>query len=86
MSVAGTTIRRTSHTIRQRRAQCVRLYHASVLPSLWSTTSPEFTAKAESMEALIADFEAKTAEARLGGGSKALERMISRGKKLPRER
>ncbi|KAF9021512.1 carboxyl transferase [Hymenopellis radicata] len=76
MNIAGTSV----------RPQCLRLYHASVLPSLLSTTSPEFTAKAESMEALIADFEAKTEEARLGGGSKASERMISKGKKLPRER
>jgi len=38
------------------------------------------------MDALVADFEAKTAAARLGGGAKAAERMKSKGKKLPRER
>jgi len=38
------------------------------------------------MDALVADFERKTAAARLGGGSKAAERMRSKGKKLPRER
>lgn len=38
------------------------------------------------MDALVADFEAKTATARLGGGVKAAERMRSKGKKLPRER
>lgn len=38
------------------------------------------------MEAVIADVEAKMAHARLGGGPKALERMTSKGKKLPRER
>lgn len=63
-----------------------RAYHASVLPSLISTSSPEFVAKAEAMDALVADFEAKTAQARLGGGAKAAERMRSKGKKLPRER
>ena len=63
-----------------------RAYHASVLPSLISTTSPEFTEKAQSMDALIADFEAKVAAARQGGGAKAAERMRSKGKKLPRER
>ncbi|KAJ7284070.1 carboxyl transferase [Mycena rebaudengoi] len=65
---------------------CRRPYHASVLPSLISTASPEFQAKAESMDALVADLEAKTAEARLGGGAKAAERFRSKGKKLPRER
>ncbi|KAH8106300.1 carboxyl transferase [Cristinia sonorae] len=63
-----------------------RPYHASVLPSTISTTSPEFKAKAADMDALVADFEAKTAAARLGGGAKAAERMRSKGKKLPRER
>ncbi|KAJ7498603.1 carboxyl transferase [Mycena latifolia] len=65
---------------------CRRRYHASVLPSLVSTASPEFAAKAEAMDALVADLEAKTANARLGGGAKAAERFRSKGKKLPRER
>lgn len=38
------------------------------------------------MDTLVADFEAKVAAARLGGGAKAAERMRSKGKKLPRER
>ena len=38
------------------------------------------------MDELVADFEAKVAAARLGGGAKAAERMRSKGKKLPRER
>lgn len=63
-----------------------RAYHASVLPSLLSTSSPEFVAKSEAMDALVAEFEAKIAAARLGGGPKAAERMRSKGKKLPRER
>ncbi|KAK1228455.1 hypothetical protein PQX77_008518 [Marasmius sp. AFHP31] len=63
-----------------------RAYHASVLPNLISTSSPEFQAKAESMDSLVAEFEARTAEARLGGGAKAAERMRSKGKRLPRER
>ncbi|EIW82276.1 carboxyl transferase [Coniophora puteana RWD-64-598 SS2] len=61
-------------------------YHASVLPSLISTASPEFKAKAEAMDSLVADLEAKAAQARLGGGQKAADRMRSKGKKLPRER
>ncbi|KAJ7490271.1 carboxyl transferase [Mycena galericulata] len=63
-----------------------RPYHASVLPSLVSTASPRFVAKAEAMDTLVADLEAKTTEARLGGGAKAAERFRSKGKKLPRER
>ncbi|KAF9238761.1 carboxyl transferase [Melanogaster broomeanus] len=63
-----------------------RSYHASVLPSLISATSPEFQQKAENMDALLADLKAKIAQAREGGGSKAQERMRSKGKKLPRER
>jgi 3-methylcrotonyl-CoA carboxylase beta subunit len=63
-----------------------RSYHATVLPSLVSVTSPEFISKKEAMDGLVADFEAKTAQARLGGGAKAQEKMKSRGKLLPRER
>lgn len=63
-----------------------RRYHASVLPSLVSPTSPEFREKADAMDLLVADLEAKLEHARQGGGPKAAERMRSRGKKLPRER
>ncbi|KAJ6515564.1 carboxyl transferase [Mycena sanguinolenta] len=70
----------------RRPRPCRRQYHASVLPSLVSTASPEFAAKADAMDALVADLEAKLANARLGGGAKAAERFRSKGKKLPRER
>lgn len=63
-----------------------RSYHASVLPSLISTSSPEFHAKAKAMDNLVADVERKMAQARAGGSAKAAERMRSKGKKLPRER
>ncbi|OSX59304.1 hypothetical protein POSPLADRAFT_1184007 [Postia placenta MAD-698-R-SB12] len=63
-----------------------RAYHPSVLPSLISTSSPEFVAKAEAMDALVADLDAKLANVRLGGGDKAVQRMRTAGKKLPRER
>ncbi|KAH7930653.1 carboxyl transferase [Leucogyrophana mollusca] len=63
-----------------------RAYHASVLPSLVSPASPEFREKADAMDALVSDLEAKMSHARLGGGPKAAERMRSKGKKLPRER
>jgi 3-methylcrotonyl-CoA carboxylase beta subunit len=63
-----------------------RCYHASVLPSSISSVSPEFVAKAEAMDSLVAQLDSKMAEARLGGGAKAEARMRSKGKKLPRER
>lgn len=63
-----------------------RGYHASVLPSLISTASPEFQARSTAMDELVRDLEGKMAKARLGGGPKAAERMRSKGKKLPRER
>ena len=63
-----------------------RFYHASVLPSLVSATSPEFQRKAQSMDVLVSDLRAKIALAKEGGGPKAQERMRSKGKRLPRER
>jgi 3-methylcrotonyl-CoA carboxylase beta subunit len=38
------------------------------------------------MNSLVFEIENKMAEARQGGGPKAIERMKSKGKKLPRER
>jgi 3-methylcrotonyl-CoA carboxylase beta subunit len=38
------------------------------------------------MDALVSDLKAKIAQAKEGGGSKAQERMRSKGKRLPRER
>jgi 3-methylcrotonyl-CoA carboxylase beta subunit len=63
-----------------------RAYHASVLPSLVSPSSPEFIAKSKAMDSLIHEVETKMADARQGGGPKAADRMRSQGKKLPRER
>ncbi|KZT72689.1 carboxyl transferase [Daedalea quercina L-15889] len=65
---------------------CRRAYHPSILPSLISTTSPEFAEKSKAMESLVADIDDKMATARLGGSEKARERMRKAGKKLPRER
>ncbi|KAJ7228336.1 carboxyl transferase [Mycena pura] len=73
-------------SLAQRTSRCCRTYHATVLPSLVSIASPEFVAKAEAMDALVADIDAKMAATRLGGGAKAAERFRSKGKKLPRER
>ncbi|KAH9953296.1 carboxyl transferase [Russula dissimulans] len=63
-------------------------YHAAsaVLPSLVSPSSFEFKARANAMDNVVADLEAKLATFREGGGAKAAQRMRSKGKKLPRER
>ena len=46
-------------------------YHtASLLPSLVSSSSPEFQACAEAMDQIIADLEAKLGATHTGGGSK----------------
>jgi 3-methylcrotonyl-CoA carboxylase beta subunit len=71
---------------RANRLVNARKFHSAVLPSLVSTSSPEFVAKAQAMDTLVADLEAKLAQARMGGGEKAFERMRKKGKKLPRER
>ncbi|KDR84001.1 hypothetical protein GALMADRAFT_690084 [Galerina marginata CBS 339.88] len=63
-----------------------RSYHASVLPSLISASTPEFQAKSAAMDQLVKDLEVKMETARQGGGFKAAERMRSKGKRLPRER
>ena len=78
--------RALQRTLRRSLTHPHRAYHATVLPSLISAASPDFVAKAKAMDEVVADFEAKTAAARLGGGTKAAERMRSKGKKLPRER
>ncbi|KAE9409938.1 carboxyl transferase [Gymnopus androsaceus JB14] len=85
-SRAGTRKPLINRFLRDKCSIYKRSYHATVLPSLISTTSPEFISKKEAMDGLVDEFEAKTAQARLGGGPKAQEKMKSRGKLLPRER
>ncbi|HEY1152513.1 MAG TPA: carboxyl transferase domain-containing protein, partial [Pseudolabrys sp.] len=57
-----------------------------VLTSSVDTASPDFSANAAAMQALIGDLREKRAEAALGGSAKARERHVSRGKLLPRDR
>ncbi|KAH8104916.1 carboxyl transferase [Phellopilus nigrolimitatus] len=73
-------------TSRYARSCTRRHFSADVLPSLVSTASPEFAQRKEAMDGLVADLESKLAKTRLGGGTKAAERMRGRGKMLPRER
>ncbi|CUA82318.1 Acetyl-CoA carboxylase, carboxyltransferase component [Gulbenkiania indica] len=57
-----------------------------VIESRLSPRNSDFQANAEKMRALVADLKEKVARAALGGGDKAREKHIARGKLLPRER
>ena len=59
------------------------------MPTLRSALDPrdaEFARNAETMRALVADLRAKVAEIKQGGGARARERHLSRGKLPPRNR
>ncbi len=58
----------------------------SVLKSSLNTRSDAFKANAEHMQSLVDDLREKVAAAKLGGGDRAREKHLSRGKLLPRER
>jgi 3-methylcrotonyl-CoA carboxylase beta subunit len=57
-----------------------------VLPNVVSPGAPEFQERAAAMAALVADLEAKLADARGGGGPASLAKMRAKGKLTPRER
>jgi len=57
-----------------------------ILTSEINTASDAFQANRAAMQALVADLEAKRAEAAVGGPDKLRERHIARGKLLPRDR
>jgi 3-methylcrotonyl-CoA carboxylase beta subunit len=57
-----------------------------ILSSSIDRGSAEFRANAERMRALVAELQARRAEAALGGSQRARERHVARGKLLPRER
>ena len=58
----------------------------SPLKSAISTRSDEFKANDQAMRSLVEDLRAKVAEIKTGGGERAREKHLSRGKLLPRER
>lgn len=58
----------------------------AILASSIDKTSVEYRANAERMRALVAELQARRAEAALGGPEKSRERHVGRGKLLPRER
>jgi hypothetical protein len=70
----------------QQLQQARRAFHPHVLPSLLSTAAPEFQEKSRAMDTLVEDLQRRLADARGGGGQKALDRMRSKGKLTPRER
>ena len=57
-----------------------------VIESKLSPRSPEFSANAARMRTLVADLREKVARAAQGGGDKAREKHLAKGKLLPRER
>jgi 3-methylcrotonyl-CoA carboxylase beta subunit len=57
-----------------------------VIESQLDAGSPEFRKSSEYMRGLVKDLEEKLAIARSGGGEKAREKHLKRGKLLPRER
>jgi 3-methylcrotonyl-CoA carboxylase beta subunit len=58
----------------------------NIIKSSLDTRSADFARSTEAMQALVADLRAKVAEVKQGGGAKARERHLGRGKLLPRER
>jgi len=58
----------------------------AILKSAFNAAAPEAKANAESWRAIIADLQAKRAEAALGGNEKSRQRHVARGKLLPRDR
>jgi 3-methylcrotonyl-CoA carboxylase beta subunit len=57
-----------------------------ILHSTLSRQDPAFQASAAAMQGLVDDLRAKVAEVKLGGGARASERHLARGKLLPRDR
>ncbi|MBY8977750.1 methylcrotonoyl-CoA carboxylase [Rhodobacteraceae bacterium NNCM2] len=58
----------------------------TVLPSKVAAQSPDFQSNTEAMHAALAEARAAVDLARAGGGERARERHVSRGKLLPRDR
>ncbi len=58
----------------------------SVLSSSINTASEDFQANAEHMQGLVADLRQQLVASAAGGGEKAREKHLSRGKLLPRDR
>jgi 3-methylcrotonyl-CoA carboxylase beta subunit len=58
----------------------------TVLKTTVDTRSGEFAANAEAMRAVVEDLRARVEQVKQGGGEKARERHVGRGKMLPRER
>ncbi|MEZ5729389.1 MAG: carboxyl transferase domain-containing protein [Burkholderiaceae bacterium] len=58
----------------------------NVLPSKLNPRDPQFRANADAMRTLVGDLHAKMAAIATGGGERAREKHLSRGKLLPRDR
>ncbi|EWY39699.1 methylcrotonoyl-CoA carboxylase [Skermanella stibiiresistens SB22] len=58
----------------------------TIIKSAIDTRDPAFADNAEAMRGLVADLRGKVHEVKQGGGAKARDRHLSRGKLLPRDR
>jgi hypothetical protein len=80
-----TLLPRYTHGCALQRTACAtsrRAYHPNVLPTAVSPSAPEFVARAQAMNALVADLQHTLADVRLGGGQKVLDKIRGRGKML----
>ncbi|UDM17271.1 carboxyl transferase domain-containing protein [Vogesella sp. XCS3] len=57
-----------------------------IIESKLSPRAADFQANADKMRSIVADLKAKVARAALGGGDKARDKHVAKGKLLPRER
>ena len=58
----------------------------SILKSQINRNAPDYAVNCAAMQALVSDLRALLAQVAEGGGAKAQERHLSRGKLLPRQR
>jgi 3-methylcrotonyl-CoA carboxylase beta subunit len=82
----GQPVEAQSAEARRAVAQFAWADRGEVLDGRVDTSSAEYLANAAQMTAAQAELEAALAHVRAGGGARAVERHVSRGKLLPRER
>ncbi|CAG2191305.1 E6.4.1.4B [Mytilus edulis] len=79
----------SSFSSRQLKLYIRRLYHAEISSPIGTQTereSPEFKENYDRMQSLVKDLQSKVSTVIQGGGPKAIDRHLSRGKLLPRDR
>ncbi|XP_063437598.1 methylcrotonoyl-CoA carboxylase beta chain, mitochondrial-like [Mytilus trossulus] len=79
----------SSFSSRQLKLYIRRLYHAEISSPIGTQPereSPEFKENYDRMQSLVKDLQSKVSTVIQGGGPKAIDRHLSRGKLLPRDR